>query len=330
MGEAPPDTTGDRMTSARRAAAMVGVLVLVALAIFLFPAPADIAGAQLAAKSMRSPRGAIALVGNSVIDHVSKCDSDRRTIAQMIAAEAARPTIDLSKGGQDYLISFGLGAIGMRHGGADTLVLPVTVATLAMRSGLDGRDQGFFRIAGGDYPAFDVVRRIARLEPLIPPPPAQQERFTYRGQDYPDYVGVKSGHFARAQAEMGCPEDFGVDPGYSEALYWNSYARFEPQDERIAGIIQLHEESARRGKRLLVVLMPVDLEDVAGRNPALAQLIAQRSAALADRLRGAGVDPLDLTRSAPAGQFTDRWCACGHLNQHGRLALARAVAGALR
>jgi hypothetical protein len=83
------------------------------------------------------------------------------------------------------------------------------------------------------------------------------------------------------------------------------------------------------GRPPLVVLMPVDLEDVSALDAGLAAALRARTAAAADGLRRRGVDLLDLSDALPAEAFTDRWCACGHLAEAGRRIVAARTAQAL-
>ena len=53
-------------------------------------------------------------------------------------------------------------------------------------------------------------------------------------------------------------------------------------------------------------------------------------AGLVQTLAADGVTAMDLSASLPNSDFADRWCACGHLLDTGRVAVAQSVGRRLR
>src|SRR5262245_34006501 len=77
------------------------VLITSAVAVFLFPDPG--AHGLVLLKQVVGPSrglGQVAIIGNSVVRHVSKCDKDRRTIPEMVGDLTGHRVLDLSGPGQ--------------------------------------------------------------------------------------------------------------------------------------------------------------------------------------------------------------------------------------
>lgn len=309
------------------ASILVTVLLTAALFIFLAPIPTDSNTLRRVLRLARAPAQSLVIVGNSVIDHRSKCDADQRTIAEMLGGFSRRPVVDMSFGGQNFATSLGLAGSALRHPRVSGVVLPVSLGAFSAGSSLDARSEGFFRLAAGDYSSFDLLERIRRLEPITAAPPPEAQSFVYRGRKFPDYNGIKASFFNKQVLAAGCPETMGTDPAFVEALYWNQNLRLPIDQHRVADIVRLADEAARRGKSFTVVLMPYDAGDMAALNAQLLDRVRVRQQRIRQGLTAAGVVLVDLAEEIPAADFADRWCACGHLQEAGRTTVAQAVAG---
>src|SRR6185436_17025165 len=84
--------------SDRSLAIKVAVILLAALAIMFAPVRVDLKLAKTAATAMVGK--GIAVTGNSVISHVSKCDANPVPLAAMIGPSAGRRSFDISYPGQ--------------------------------------------------------------------------------------------------------------------------------------------------------------------------------------------------------------------------------------
>jgi hypothetical protein len=290
-------------------------MLAVAIAILALPLPGDMLTASLAFKVARAPREATIVVGNSAIDHVSACDSDRHTLPQMISTLSGRRVIDASYGGQEFETSLGLAGMASRLPGARTIILPVNPSTLSAPADRDRYRRAFFRIMAGSFASFGAASGSG-----IPGQP-----FSYKGRAYPDYDGIKAGHFTLEKRAARCPETIGIEPAFTEALFWNGNLRYPIASRRLADIAQLARSTAANGKRLVVVLMPFAGADATRLDRRLSGSILARYRAVALALRQASVDLVDLSNAVPSAYFSDRWCACGHLQAHGRLIAARAL-----
>ena len=124
---------------------------------------------------------------------------------------------------------------------------------------------------------------------------------------------------------MRCPETLGPDPGMTEALHWNANLRAPPGGARLGEIEQLAREARQNRKRLIVVFMPLPLEDIGQMDPALLAEIRACAEAVVASLASGQVELLDLIQAVPSRNFADRWCACGHLQAAGRLTVAQQI-----
>jgi hypothetical protein len=70
-----------------------------------------------------APRANIATVGNSVVQHVSKCDQDKRTITEITSNALAQPILDLSYGGQTFLETINYAAIALKSPQFQTVII---------------------------------------------------------------------------------------------------------------------------------------------------------------------------------------------------------------
>jgi hypothetical protein len=309
-----------------------GVLVLVLALAFcaVFFAPVPNAGVRkLELRWWRSGDARVFVTGNSVVDHASSCDGDKRTIPEMLAGVSGRAVVDLSEGGQRMDESVGLAAQLLNSRSTDAVVFLVSLFAFHDRNSLDLRTELFFRLVGGPLHATSLFERLATgtfdggaIQRELGP-------YRYKEKDYPDYNHVKTDYFSREQQLMGCPEGLGVDRVFIEANYWNDYLRADVIAANVDDVATLVRIADEHRKRLVVVLLPIDLDDVRTLSPELAARIRDSAVSVADALRARGVPLLDQSEALPASRFADRWCACGHLLQEGRLDVATRVAESL-
>ncbi len=319
-----------RRPRSRVTATFVAVALVVASVVCLVPLPSRTTAATtfrlLLGRSGVS--GQVAVTGNSVMSHVSVCDADRRQLPAMIADRAGRPVWRLDRPGQGWFETVDNAALALRRSDVADVMMFVSLFQLAATGLPDLREQAFFRMAAGDLAVNDLGARGWSWS-VLSQPGAQEGPFTYEGVTYPDYGGIKQRYFSVEKSLRTCPETLGHDLHFIEAAYWNSYVQVGPQPNAIADLVELQQRAAQAGKRLHVVLLPVDTRDVASLEPALAQQITANARRAVGELRRGGVNVLDLTDAVEPAGFADRWCACGHLGERGRDTVATRVSAVL-
>lgn len=302
-------------------------------AVLFFPLP-DSPGPtliiRLAEASLAHNSQQIAVVGTSVVAHVSSCDADKRGIAEMLRDDSGRNTIDLSFGGQVFSDSLNFATLALRSPNVSSVVYFLSTSQLLNEDDTSLQAQLFFRLASGSYHANDLVGRLRRGDGLTAAPQVYQTPFTYKGASYPDYNGRKTQFFAVEKQRQACPESLGHNRTFIEAGYWNSYARADARANNTDDLARLAALGRSLGKRVLLVVLPIDFQDIESLNPELGQTVRQSATTLSASLREAGVDTVDLSDLGPGDLFSDRWCACGHLLADGRQRVAEAATAGLR
>jgi len=311
-----------------RAVAPLFILILVAALTFLFPLPREQRMLRVVAKAAvaaATPGDKVAVVGNSVIGHVSKCDADRRDISAMIADDLHRPVVDLSYGGQAFEETVNLAGMALRTPHIRRVILPVPIAGFADADAMDLQSQAFFRLAAGPLAMNDIGARFGRGIYLSPGIAERVNSFTYKGKAYPDYNGVKTQYFEPERRTMPCPEVGGRNPEFMEAYYWINFVKPDPWPAHLADVRRLAELPSAKG-RLTIVLMPMDFPGVRKMPATLQADVVRRRDGVLAYFRNAEVDVLDATDLVGPGGFADGYCVCGHLTESGRSAVAKAVA----
>ncbi len=303
------------------------MIVLLAIAVFILPIPTDFNVVRTLVKLSRANPAAEIVIGNSVVDHVSRCDVDQRSIPQLLAERSGVPTIDASYGGQPFAVALNVAALSLRRSGVTGVTMLISPFAFTSSPELDARTQLFFRATAGSLLVNDWQNGPLARRQLAATTTASLTAFSYGGVRYPDYAGVQARFMTRERDAMPCPENLGHDQRFIEAYYWNAYLRTPIDMRYITDLAALNARARASGQRLRLVLLPIDYHDVTQLNPVLAAAIKARYALLYRALRAAGLAPIDLSREGDARFFADRWCACGHLSLAGRLAVATAVAG---
>ncbi|WP_428152570.1 hypothetical protein [Brevundimonas sp.] len=291
--------------------------------VFLFPAPRQRVG-TVAFAAATAHDAQVAVVGNSVVTHVSKCDADRRAIPAMLQDALASEVVDLSYGGEPLAESINYAAIALQQPRIRTVVLYLGQGSLANPDPNDWQTTAFFGLVAGPLRVNDLSARLSRGTGITPGAATARLPFRYEGVDYPGYDQIQMTWFADEKARQGCPETLGHDRRFIEANFWTNLVRPQPYWPLLEDIGDLQRQADARGKRLVVLFLP---NDMAGLRTLDAGLAAQVDARRAEIVRRAAAFGVAVTEIAPFSpdQFADRWCACGHLSQSGRLAVAAAT-----
>jgi hypothetical protein len=299
------------------------VLILAVVAVITLCAPFDpkLASLMLRAWSTSAP---VSIVGNSVLSHASRCDSDPRTLPQMLAADIGQSVLDISFPGQLLDPAVNLAAIALRNPHTRTVVVPVSLFELIQWDGLSWRDYMLFRLINPAIAARSLRARLLGPDDIATSHPLYSA-FTYAGKDYPDYNLLKATYLGPESTTMPCPENDGVNRNFIAANYYHTYFEFPLASGSVKMLASLGEEARRRGRSLLVVLMPIDEELIAQLGVAGAASLQGTVTQALDALTSRGLHVLDLSSSVANADFADRWCACGHLLDDGRVAVAQRI-----
>ena len=265
-----------------------------------------------------APKAKIVTVGNSVVRHVSKCDQDRRSITEITSNALAQPILDLSYGGQTFLEMINYAAIALKSPQFETVIIFLSLWSLQESNDADLQTLMFFRAAGGPYATNDIPTRLERQWNRRDEP---DDPFTYKGTRYPAYDEIKRTFFAFEKANMPCPEQMGQNRAFIEAYYWNDLLRVPLSESNIFDLKALQQAAEARGKRVIVVVLPDNFEDIESLDGALAHEARSTANASIALMEKAGVH-FRRTPEINASQFADRWCACGHLGDQGRQIVA--------
>lgn len=264
--------------------------------------------------------GKVLLFGNSVNRTISRCDTDTRTLPDMLNAPTGPAIVNLSRGGMPLSQMLRMAELAALAGvKPKVVVIPVAFGDLLQLADAPVGMQGFAR---DNLPHW--------LQPAASEPTAFSVPQDYKGRHYGSYGTFSKTHFEREKKASHCPETIGQDHDFIEFMFWRSYlqpvdptAGLQPAVERALALQQ-------RGVQVLFWFPPVNYEDLASLHGAEnAAAVKARLATLAAALSARSLKVLDTSEGVPATGFTDRWCACGHLNQAGRQALATQMRNSL-
>ena len=291
--------------------------------VFLFPSPRQRVG-EVTLAALGAGDAELAVVGNSVVTHVSKCDADRRDIPAMLQDTLESEVVDLSYGGEPLAESINYAAIALQQARIRTVVLYLGQGSLANPDPNDLQTTAFFGLVAGPFRVNDLGARLSRGTGLMPGAATARLPFRYEGIDYPAYDKIQMTYCADEKARQGCPETLGHDLRFIEANFWTNLVRPEPFWPLLEDIGDLQRQATARGKRLVVIFLPNDMTGLRTLDAGLAAQVDARRAEIVQRAASIGVS---MTEIGPFGpdQFADRWCACGHLSQSGRHAVTAAT-----
>lgn len=267
----------------------------------------------------------IVIYGNSVIDAASNCDKNKASIAKLLETYTERNVLDLSSGGQQ--LDFTLGNVGLliTSGHSKDIVVPVSLFQLMSSNTYPVWTSLLFQIPSGGLEISSLNSRIHANTYISGSVPKSQQPFSYKSKNYPDYAQLSAIYYSKEKNNLVCPSRLGVDLDFIEANYFKSYLLAPIQDLYFNDLKSIQLKAAQVGIRVTYVLLPIDFEDISSLDPTLGTSIADRLNKVRTMLNIKKVDYLDLSESLPATAFADRFCACGHLNQEGRVAVATQI-----
>jgi hypothetical protein len=282
------------------------------------------------AKTLRS-RADVAMVGNSVMSHASKCDARSEGIAALLAERRGRDVLDLSIPGQLPEEELNLAALALRNPGVRQIVVPMSLADLGDWDTLSLQALLFWRSVNPALPGPSLWGRVGPYL-LTGPPIASREGFNWEGMKaevgHPGYDAIKE-HFTLEKQKMGCPENDGFDADFNRAYYENQYVQLPIRRENLDVMGAFASQARARGVRVIWPFLPINLELMQRLQPSAAAAARARVKQLIAALATRDIRVLDLSELVPNDEFADRWCACGHLLLAGRQRVANAEHAAL-
>jgi hypothetical protein len=267
----------------------------------------------------------IAVVGNSVVDHSSKCDRVSASIPELLSVYSGMRVVDLSSSGQLLEESSAYAGIVLRNSGVTTIVVLLSYASLADNWAPSLQRASFLDVlsVGKPFPLDAVVRGAGGIRGRVL---RAHEAFEYNGTKYPDYEGIKARYLETERAAMPCPENNGINRSFIEAYYYHLYHQAAPDDHNLAALVNLSTEARDHGKRVLIAIMPIDYELIDSLDLNKSLQLRQRVWQVVKTLRESGLEVIDSSATLPNDRFADRWCACGHLLLAGRSSVAQMLA----
>jgi hypothetical protein len=318
------DDPGEGAKGAIGSGAFSAIVLAIGLVLFALPIP-ELKQLKLIRHAVQGP-APIAIVGPSVIDTVSRCDSDPRTIPDMLAAEMHRPVSDLSDPGQPISDEINLAAAAGRNRAVKDVILPIAPAAVDEWTTPSYRRLATYQAVSPRFTAFRAASLADFWSGLSLSPQRAQRSFSFAGRAYPDYRMISATEFAREKRLAACPEIATHHPEFTKSYYWWMYvaARSNPALSRIVG--DLGGYLADRGQRLHVVLLPVNQDMLRRLSPDWAAVATTRQRQIAAALRARNVHVVDLSTLLSGREFITPWCACTHLSDRGRQRVAQAIA----
>lgn len=244
--------------------------------------------------------------GNSVIRHSSKCDEDHRSIAQIFSSKKQDTVVDMSRGGMTIDRMLDITEILSKLGAKPKAVyFQIALGedfskTLNKQSGLNDYFFTNLNIIKSKL-NFEFERNI--------------EKTVFNDKFYGSYAEFSKSYFITEKKQTTCPEGVGVDKEFIAFMYWRNFF-----DKNLSKSLTLsHRLLKLKQSDLNAVfwISPVDYDDMRllHGDEKMNEIYAYKNNVL-DSLKDLNV--LDIAFALPASSFADRWCACGHLNEHGR------------
>lgn len=257
--------------------------------------------------------GKIWFFGNSVIKHSSKCDADHRSISDMFAAAINQPVVDMSRGGMrtgrmldivEVLVTLGL------KPKAVYIQVPLDGDVVAQLNETSGA-KAFFNTNFSELTHKLNLTEDSQIGSI--------KRVEFNGHYYGDYNEFSKSYFVVEKQQRTCPEGMGVNRDFIAFMYLRNflekkaYANATQEVSRIQTLVN-------KGVKIVFWIAPVNSEDISTLHgsASIKELSAYKNN-IVNLMKNFTV--VDMSFTLPANYFADRWCACGHLNDEGRLSV---------
>ncbi len=267
-----------------------------------------------------SERADVVLFGNSVNRHASVCDRNQKSIGALLAEGSGRPVLELAKGGQVFSDFADMAPFVAAYSDASTIIVPLAMQELALKPVTP--NSRIARAMVYALAAFSMPKTFFHLDGFN----ELEEEFIFRGRPYGNWKTINDIFMAKEKMLMGCPEITGHDHDFVHFMHWLNYGRLPvlPEQTRIKEIVETFQA---RGKRVVMVILPVNVDFVQRLdNGAIYAHLRDQIATVSDFLAREGIEYVDLSHAVREEVFVDRWCACGHMSDAGRLQVAATLA----
>jgi hypothetical protein len=302
-------------------------LLLVGLTVFALPSARPKVMIDLTVA--RTGRSSAVILGNSIIDHVSVCDTDRRNIAEMLSSSTGKRILDLSYGGQIFDESVAYAGAELSNPRNQVVILPISLPYIAAYDDVDLQQYLLNRLVTPSLHWEGLSDRVASGKFLEGRSDPLKEAFSFAGILYPDYNGMKT-YFGRETQNNSCPEADGYNESFMRAYYYHSYIDYKMPPQNVELLASLAQQAASYHKRLYIVLMPMDYERMDALSSNMGQTALAHASTIVATLRSSGVDVINLSGLLHNEAFADRYCACGHLQESGRQQLTASITWAIQ
>ncbi|WFU38845.1 hypothetical protein QA640_31220 [Bradyrhizobium sp. CB82] len=295
--------------------------------LFVLPFPSRTQLKRIAA--IKTTSASIVIVGPSTIDYVSKCDIDHRTIPSMLSEFSGLQVLDLSFGGQPLSDSINLAAVSSRSSSITDVFLPLAYPQIDDWTTPTYRELLIYKAVVPTFRVFAASGPEDLWNGLIGEPRRLEQSFRFEGKSYPDYRVLAAGEFLREKRLATCPELETHDPAFTRGYFWWTHVAKTVNGALYDLVADLRAELLARGKRLHVVLLPINLGLIGRFEESWVVVLKDKQRHLVAEMYRRGIEIIDLSNGFASDEFSTQWCACIHLNDKGRLHLAREMAADL-
>lgn len=261
-------------------------------------------------KLFLSGEGATVFIGNSVIRAKSRCDTDGRSIPDLYAEASGRRVIDLSRGGMRSDFALKMVELGVSFHARPPQVFFALPLDLFAFEGMSRSSAliDYFQAGFGFGHRYD--------------PPLE----SHLGIRYGNYSEFSKNYFVREKSLSQCPEGLAANNEFAGFMYHRNFVapNYGPEPEDLDAFVKRLASVRAAGVNVSVVLMPVNFDDMSALLGAdNVEIARSRIESLKSRLGPMGI--VDASALLSSNEFTDRWCACGHLNDLGRRRLVEFI-----
>jgi hypothetical protein len=307
-------------------------LVAAALAVFALPIPFEYYPSFKDSNLRRTlkPGSDTVIFGASTIDGKSHCDTDRRSIAAMASQSLGKTIINASYTGQAFEDSVQFAALAAKAPGIKTVVLTSIWGGLGEDRLLSLHNYVVFRELNPELKVAGPFHYFQKLSDLKGASAKVEQAFSFRGERYQGLDSFNRTLFVKESAARTCPENDGQDQKAIAAVYYRRLMADDASPANLALISSLNQAMARKGKSLVMVMLPINVDRLAQIDPTWPTVLRDRRARWIGQLQAQGVRVVDLSETLPNGRFIDRWCGCAHYSQEGRKQVAEDLAKVLK
>ena len=304
------------------------VLLAVALLLLATPYPRSLDVRQL--RKVHSTDASIAVTGPSTIDAYSKCDNDRRTVAEMLATATGEKVVNLSSGGQGLSDGINLAGLSGRTPSVTDVVLPISFVSTDESLFPPYRKLLMYRALAPSFNGAAATDIGDLWQGLSNQLPRHFQGFRFENREYGDYQTLTATELSRERSLETCPEGISHNMAFTRAYYWQNYVATGHNSALVPLVARLDADLKARGKRLHVVLLPANVDLIGRFDAGWRTRVEAGERRLAADLSAQRINTIDLSAKFRQAEFIQQWCACPHLNAAGRQRLAAFIADQVR